>query len=125
MLKRRRSRRTAKKKEDEIITDDLADGFRHGLGRLLNYYERREDRHNHYYLFVYPEGTQFDNQVISGENAANQIKTKAIRVNEHVGVFKKNKHLTIVDFWAISLVAHEDNKTDKFSAKADVDNYDL
>ena len=106
------------------IKNWLADAIRRSIKKLRNAFARTQKK-NQYYLFVYGEGVHFDNSAISGEGAADSLKTFGIKVCSKFGVFTKREHTNMVAFWAIATVADEDRRTDSVEDTLAEDVYDL
>ena len=102
----------------------LATAFRRAVKKLRNAYVR-SNKKNQYYLFVYGEGTQFENSAITGEGSANTVKTFGIKVNSKFGVFTKKEHTNMVAFWAVATIADEDRRTDGVDDTLAEDVYDF
>lgn len=109
---------------NEIATS-IADGLKRSMKKLTNYLKRDTHHSNQYYLFVYPPGTVFDNAAISGDGAADSVKTFGIRVNSKFSIFNKHNHTNIVCFWAIATKAEEDRRMNEFSGMLSSDLFDL
>ncbi|KAL3893748.1 MAG: hypothetical protein SGARI_007963 [Bacillariaceae sp.] len=117
---------TLKMPKNDIPTN-VAEGFRRALKKLGNYLtsKRFSSRRLSYYLFCYPPGTRFDNTAISGEGAAESIKTFGVKINSKFSIFSKNNHLNIMCFWAIATEADEDRRTNDFNATLSSDIFDM
>jgi hypothetical protein len=107
------------------IPPNIGAGIKRAFSKLSNYLQRDSAKRTAYYLCVYPPGTVFDNQAISGDGAANQIKTFGIRVNKKFSIFQKKEHTNVLVFWAIATRADEERRTDGFSAVLSSDVFDF
>jgi len=115
---------TLKLQKNEI-PNNVADGFKRAFKKLANFLRRGTSRATQYYLFVYPPHTVFDNTAISGEGAAESVKTFGIRVNTKFSIFTKNNHSNIVCFWAIATEAEESRRMDTFTSQIASDLFDF
>lgn len=112
-------------KEEETFPQAILSAIKKGLRRLTNHRTLNPEYAKQYYLFVYPHGIQFDNIPLSGEGSNGYIKTHTFRTDDKFGVFRKNKHFTVINFWAIALVADETNRNKETTTKASIDHLDL
>ena len=94
------------------ITAALSEAFSRGVTKLKNHFKRSNDKHSQFYLFVYPPSVVFDNTAISGDGAAEKVKTHGIKINSKFGIFTRDKHTNMVCFWAIATQADEDRRMD-------------
>ena len=107
------------------IPVQVADGFKRAFKKLTNFFKRGQTRCTQYYLFVYPPGTVLDNTAISGDGAAESIKTFGIKVNSKFSIFTRNNHSNIICFWAIATEADESRRMDTFDSELASDLFDL
>ena len=107
------------------IPVNVAEGFKRSFKKLMSFFKRGHARRTQYYLFIYPHGMVFDNTAISGEGAAESVKTFGIRINSKFSIFVKNNHSNLVGFWAIATQADESRRMDTFTSELASDQFDF
>lgn len=93
------------------ITTALSKAFKRAVEKLKHAFARSKKK-NQFYLFVYPPGTVFDNEAVSGKDAADKVKTFGIKVNCKFGIFTRKEHTNMVGFWAMATVPDEEDRND-------------
>ena len=109
----------------ELSKNEIPKNVASGLTRGLKKLSFKTIGKSQFYVFVFPPGTVFDNQAISGDGAASVVKTFGMRVNSKFGIFTKKEHTNIVCFWAIATQAEEDRRMDAFKGALGSDLFDL